>query len=868
MLTQSVDAGWQVQLRDMAERPLYQANQAGTVHTFTYDDLDRPVAIYESTLDSSNQPRVTERMVYGDALPNAEAQPHNLKGQLLRHYDLGGLRALTSFSLLGSPLTESRRLLVVENIENDWRGNAESDWQYLLLPGEDNAYITQWTYSALGETLTQTDAMGNRQRYSYLSTGQRKGNYLTPNGQAERVITHELEYNAAGLKLKETAGNGVSTVYTYDANSLQLSRTQVIRPTQTGRHSVLQDLRYRHDPVGNVLSIKDTSTATRFYKNQRVSASNQYQYDSLYQLTQATGRENDHILPQSGCLPETLIPALADTQQLRNYTRTYRYDRGGNLLRITHHPASGHGYTREMVISNRSNRAIAQVAGAPLHPEDVEEYFDEVGNLKALATGQPLSWDGQSQLRDATLVTRETGSDIERYRYSTQGVRLSKTTETVIDVASQRVKRETVIYLPGLELRQRWERKGSRSFFRSATLTEDLHVLVIGQSGAGTARMLHWAQGKPATIENDVLRYRVDSHLGSSALEFNQEADILTQEEYYPYGGTAVWSAKNQTEAKYRTARYSGKERDATGLYYYGYRYYQPWAGRWLNPDPAGTVDGLNLFRMVRNNPTTLHDGDGRAPLRRYPGTQTTFGSMGGVKFEKQSYLAKKNNSGLFELSDKGSGVHPIGLEGNIAQIYHQITDTHRNETIINTVDSFVNTSINGTAPPSRAIYARLEELSEYQNGATYLNPVGNSVKALFSGAVNLGIRTGLPTPEPILGTTPGTVGKASVGLAKSIARVAGNARGEAKGEASGNADELRNIRLMISNEKQDGMLYIGDGQVTFERVANRLFSSKGSTELSLIEHMSQQASQNPTYRKRAQREIASKLMDAVTIHH
>ncbi len=64
----------------------------------------------------------------------------------------------------------------------------------------------------------------------------------------------------------------------------------------------------------------------------------------------------------------------------------------------------------------------------------------------------------------------------------------------------------------------------------------------------------------------------------------------------------------------YKTHRYSGKERDATGLYYYGYRYYQPWAGRWLSSDPAGTVDGLNLFRMVRNNPVTLYDNDGLAP--------------------------------------------------------------------------------------------------------------------------------------------------------------------------------------------------------------------------------------------------------------
>ncbi|MGT3828648.1 RHS repeat-associated core domain-containing protein, partial [Enterobacter kobei] len=41
---------------------------------------------------------------------------------------------------------------------------------------------------------------------------------------------------------------------------------------------------------------------------------------------------------------------------------------------------------------------------------------------------------------------------------------------------------------------------------------------------------------------------------------------------------------------------------------------YQPWAGRWLSADPAGTVDGLNLFRMVQNNPTTLNDLDGLSP--------------------------------------------------------------------------------------------------------------------------------------------------------------------------------------------------------------------------------------------------------------
>ncbi|MGE9575523.1 RHS repeat-associated core domain-containing protein, partial [Escherichia coli] len=70
-------------------------------------------------------------------------------------------------------------------------------------------------------------------------------------------------------------------------------------------------------------------------------------------------------------------------------------------------------------------------------------------------------------------------------------------------------------------------------------------------------------------------------------------------------------SSENAVEADYKTIRYSGKEKDATGMYYYGYRYYQPWIGRWLSVDPAGTIDGLNLYRMVKGNPVSYIDDNG-----------------------------------------------------------------------------------------------------------------------------------------------------------------------------------------------------------------------------------------------------------------
>lgn len=115
-------------------------------------------------------------------------------------------------------------------------------------------------------------------------------------------------------------------------------------------------------------------------------------------------------------------------------------------------------------------------------------------------------------------------------------------------------------------------------------------------------------------INNDQLRYSYDDQLGSSRLEVDKNGLLISQEEYYPYGGTSVLLAVSQLEVNYKTIRYSGKELDASGLYYYGYRYYQPWVGRWLSADPAGTVDGLNLYRFRRNNPVTLVHEKGMAP--------------------------------------------------------------------------------------------------------------------------------------------------------------------------------------------------------------------------------------------------------------
>jgi RHS repeat-associated protein len=49
------------------------------------------------------------------------------------------------------------------------------------------------------------------------------------------------------------------------------------------------------------------------------------------------------------------------------------------------------------------------------------------------------------------------------------------------------------------------------------------------------------------------------------------------------------------------------------GLIYFGYRYYDPELGRWINPDPAEEIDGPNLYTFCRNNPLNYVDYFGLA---------------------------------------------------------------------------------------------------------------------------------------------------------------------------------------------------------------------------------------------------------------
>ncbi len=104
-----------------------------------------------------------------------------------------------------------------------------------------------------------------------------------------------------------------------------------------------------------------------------------------------------------------------------------------------------------------------------------------------------------------------------------------------------------------------------------------------------------------------------DFWCSSACLELDQTAQIISYEEYHPYGTTSYRSGRTETEVSLKRYKYVGKERDEeTGLYYYGARYYAAWICRFVSVDPLQfDYPYYTPYQYAGNKPITYIDLDG-----------------------------------------------------------------------------------------------------------------------------------------------------------------------------------------------------------------------------------------------------------------
>ncbi|MBD9591095.1 RHS repeat-associated core domain-containing protein [Pseudomonas sp. PDM03] len=558
LCTLSVDAGLRLSLFGEAGQPVQSWDGRGSKRWMHYDNQLRLTALFEQTLEGATV--CAERLTY--AANDPVSADHNQSGQLISHTDLAGVLLFNDYGLTAALLEQERRLADIAQ-----------------------SFSTHSRFNPPGDLLSRTDAQGNEQRFSQTVDGQLRAVGLRLSNTTQHLpMVSAITYNAHGQVEREVAGNGVITTLEYAAEDGRLQRLL----SRLGQNQPLQDLRYTFDPVGNVLSIEDAALPIRYFANQRIEPVCHFWYDTLYRLIAATGWEAGSVRhgPSSAMTADPAMPG--------NYRQTYRYDAGHNLLELTHTGPQNPGH--RLVADAHSNRCLPVCDGIEPTEQDFRDSFDANGNLLKLQPGQTLRWDGRNQLCEVCPVARDTENDSEHYVYGADGMRVRKVRSLQTNAQTKIIE---TLYLPGLEVRT-----------HSGT-GEVLHVINV-QAGRSNVRVLHWDAGRPTEISNNQQRYSLTDRQGSSTLELDQDANVITQERFYPFGGTSWWNGTT-VQVSYKTVRYSGKERDATGLYYYGFRYYVPWLQRWLNPDPAGAIDGLNFYAMVRNNPMVLRDYNGLA---------------------------------------------------------------------------------------------------------------------------------------------------------------------------------------------------------------------------------------------------------------
>jgi len=679
----SMEAGARWMLNDVAGKPIRAWDSRGHNFTTNYDALRRPIEQNvrgtfsdPDPLKPNSDPRtlnhdiLVDKIEYGEPPPNAtdaqekEAQRLNLRTRIYRHFDSAGVATNARLDDNGNPTEaydfKGNLLRITRQLVSDYK--AIPDW--LTSPQlEAETFEGSTRYDALNRPIQSIAPHSSLTRAKlnviqpvfneanllervdvWLERAAEPGALLDPNTeQASPVGVANIDYDAKGQRLLIEYKNGSATRYRYDPETFRLVHLYTRRgaaftedcdnptpPPPTiaapetpppGKPCGLQNLHYTYDPAGNITHIQDDAQQKVYFRNQCVESSNDYVYDALYRLIQATGREHLGQLASGERKPPTAPDAFntfhtrldhpGDGNAMGTYIERYVYDAVGNFLQMQHrgsdpaHP----GWTRRYTYSEpsliegnkQSNRLSSTKMGNGIAAGPETYLHDTHGNMARMPhLGGPLvepnmHWDFKDQFRQTDLC----GGGTAWYVYDTSGQRVRKVWEKSPGLTEEH------IYLGGFEI---YRKHGGPIGPDSATLErETLHVMDDKQRIALVeTRMLDTAGDDKAPRQ--LIRYQCGNHLSSASLEVDEVARIITYEEYAPYGSSTYQAVRSQTETS-KQFRYTGKERDVeSGFLYHGARYSAPWLGRWISSDPAGIADGPNSYLFAEANPISFTD--------------------------------------------------------------------------------------------------------------------------------------------------------------------------------------------------------------------------------------------------------------------
>ena len=295
-------------------------------------------------------------------------------------------------------------------------------------------------------------------------------------------------------------------------------------------------------------------------------------YDSMGQLTSAA---------HSATAAHSRYYAY-DTIGNRRESRTGTATPSGGTLTSYYATADGSNVPG----ANSRNQYAAINSVKPIHDADGNMTSGPIPTTTSLRT---LVWDAENRLTEVKYGT----TTLVRYHYDAAGRRIAAIASGVTT----------------LHLYDGWNpiaEYAGQTLTRTYLWGMDLSGSIQGAGGVGGLLAVRVHSTGAATY------YPTYDGNGNVSEYLNASGVIKAHYEYDPFGNTlsvANLATEDTTLKNALAHRFSTKPRDAvTGLYYYGYRWYDPVTGRWPSRDPIGEDGGVNLYGFTENDDINYFD--------------------------------------------------------------------------------------------------------------------------------------------------------------------------------------------------------------------------------------------------------------------
>ncbi|HAB16596.1 MAG TPA: hypothetical protein DCE44_09110, partial [Verrucomicrobiales bacterium] len=402
-------------------------------------------------------------------------------------------------------------------------------------------------------------------------------------------IGFTYQYNQANQRTRADLADGTYWIYQYDT----------VGQVTSGRHYWAdgalmdgQNFEYAFDEIGNRTATGGRASAVSDYhpSGYPVNQLNQYVRRTVSDKVDVFGVAN----PTAGVTvqKDTDTPLTATRRgEYYHYAMTVGNSSAAQYPSLT--AKSLYGATQTIA------------AGRAFVPPATEIFtYDTDGNLTSDGRWTTYVWDGENRLVE---MRRDTATPAEArqkltFEYDALGRRIRKTYFTWVSAAWAE-QRDTIYLYDGWNLAAELNANASNATLRTFVWGNDLTGSREGAGGVGGLLWLNNTQGGlPAGIE--FVAY--DGNGNVAGIFAAADGANTARYDYGPFGEPMRLTG---ALAKANPIRWSTKVTDDEGgLVYYGFRYYDPPLGRWINRDPIAEVGGRQVYSFAHNRPISSVD--------------------------------------------------------------------------------------------------------------------------------------------------------------------------------------------------------------------------------------------------------------------